>query len=196
MRYALTTTGDMSAPSIATTQSSTKEHPVDARLRRINDKILPTAPYMLSVDHSIAKEYVKHAYSHNANNWLKHTHFDRHEEKLQYLTFKDRTGDTSINGMHVGGGWEDGKGGIASPEDPASRTSSDGTPRAGQAPRKKISLADYKNKDRNKITPVAPKPEATAVKEDIRASEKHTGQVATVKRPSKPEKGEQYGQKR
>ena len=143
---------------------------------------------MLSVDHSIAREYVKHAYSHNADNWLKHTHFNRHEEKLQYLTFKDRTGDTSINGMHVRGGWEDGKGGIAPPEDPASRTSSDGTPRAGQAPRK--------NKDRSKATPVAPKPEAAAVKEDIRASEKHAGQVATVKEPSKLEKGERHGQKR
>ena len=97
--------------------------------------------------------------------------------------------------MHVRGGWEDGKGGIAPPEDPASRTSSDGTPRAEQAPRKKISLADYKNKDRIKATPVAPKPEA-AVKEDIRASEKHTAQVATVKEPSKLEKGEQHGQKR
>ena len=176
--------------------SLSPEHPVDVRLRRINDKILPTAPYMLSVDHSIDRNYVKQAYSHNANNWLKHTHFDRHEEKLQYLTFIDRSGDTSIYGMRVRGGWEDGKGGIAPPDEQVSRTSSDGTPGLGQAPKKKITLADYKNKDRNKALPTAPKPEMTEAKGAARANEKHVGQVAIVKEPSKPEKGEQQGQKR
>jgi hypothetical protein len=200
----------MSAPFIAAPQPSTvkpqkpaakPEHPVDVRLRRINDKILPTAPYMISVDHSMTSQYFKNTYSHNTSNWLKYTHFGRHEEKLQYLTFKDRSADSSINGMHIRGGWEDGKGGIAPPEDTSSRTSSgsSSTPRPGQAPMmKKISLADYKNKDRSKATPVPPKTEAiaTAVKEDVAALNKHTGQVANLNESSKLETVEVHGQKR
>lgn len=63
---------------------------------------------------------------------------------------------------------------------------------------KKISLADYKNKDRSKATPVPPKPEAIATvgKEDVAALNKHTGQVANIKEPSKLEIVEVHGQKR
>ena len=64
------------------------------------------------------------------------------------MTFKDRSVDGSIRGLHAKGGWDDGNGAIAPLEVSSSRSSTDFSATAG--PRKKITLAEYKNKARNK----------------------------------------------
>ena len=144
-----------------------KEHPIDARLDRINDNILPTAPYLLSAECTLTAQYVQRAYHHTLNDWRKGTNFEPHEEKLQYMTFKDRSADGSVRGLHARGGWDDGNGAIAPLEVSSSRSSTDFSATAG--PRKKITLAEYKNKARNKA---AEKP-LTSKTGEVEATKKH-----------------------
>ncbi|KAK4696592.1 hypothetical protein P7C71_g1342, partial [Lecanoromycetidae sp. Uapishka_2] len=129
---------------------------LDARIKRIKKDILSESPYILSAENSLRSAYIRHIHPNNFNGWRKHTNFSETEKPLQYLTFKDRSRDMSVSGMHAHGGWDDGKGGIAAQEGKASLASSDAaTPHINQqGPKKKITLADYKNKDRSKATPV------------------------------------------
>lgn len=164
------------------------EHPVDARFRRLKAKVLPETPYILHV-RSTYRQSPEHA-----NLWRLGSHFDPNEEELQYLTFKDRTNDLTP-GLFCRGGWDDGKGGLAPPEEPNSRTSSDGTPLQGQGQKKKISLADYNKRDKNKAVAATTKPTGPKPKEHQKDEASIKGLNATVKLP-KPLQVEQHGQKR
>ena len=119
------------------------EQRVDALFRRLKAGVLPESPYILHVRSTYRKS------PEHASLWRTGTHFDLNEEELQYLTFKDRTNDLTP-GLFCRGGWDDGNGGLAPPEEPYSRTSSDGTPLQGQGHKKKISLADYNRRDKKK----------------------------------------------
>lgn len=130
----------------------------------------------------------------HANLWRIGTHFDSNEEELQYLTFKDRTNDLTP-GLLCRGGWDDGKGGIAPPEEPHSRTSSDGTPLQGQGQKKKISLADYNKRDRNKAALAPTKPESPKLKEQQHDGANLKGLTANVE-AQRPLQLEPHGQKR
>ena len=172
------------------------EHPVDARLRTLTEKVLPSAPYILSSSCSLKDEFVKSHYPQNAINWRKYSLFKPGEEELQYLTFKDRSDDSDVRSMSARGGWDDGKGRIAPPEEPYSRTSSDGTPRPGQAPRRKITLAEYQNKDRTKATIPASQPAASKPMEEAKTD--HKTPIHTEKVEENTTSGEikHHGQKR
>ncbi len=175
------------------------EHPVDSRLRILRDEVLPKAPYILSTTTSLTPEHVRIQYPQNAINWRKYTLFCRGEDELQYVTFKDRSSDHDIRGMYARGGWDDGKGKIAPLEEPYSRTSSDGTPRQGQASKKKkITLADYKNRDKNKALQSAPSATTTAPKpkEGARGAYKSEEHATNIKDTPKTHQLEQHGQKR
>ena len=189
----------MSLPASEATFTSTKhpkaqrmtdkaEQPVDARFRRLKAKILPESPYIL---------HARTTYRQNpehANLWRIGTHFDLNEEELQYLTFKDRTND-STPGLFCRGGWDDGVGGLAPPKDPCSRTSSDGTPLQGQGQKKKISLADYNRRDKNKTAAATIKP--TTAKTDARLQESATVKESdAMVRASERAQVEHHGLKR
>ena len=74
------------------------------------------------------------------------TLFAADEQELQYMTFR-----RSVDGMlQAHGQWDDRKGGIAPRNGLGSQTSSGRTPLQSQGV-KKISLADYKNRDKIKI---------------------------------------------
>lgn len=99
--------------------------------------------------------------------------------------------------MHAHGAWDNGKGGMALLEEKTSLTSSDATtPHPNQGPRKKITLADYKNKDRSKATVVEARALAGEPKEITKAVEKRVEQTATVAEPTKPQASEHHGDKR
>ena len=164
------------------------EQPLDARLRRLKAKVLPESPYILHVRSSYRQS------PEHASLWQIGTHFDLNEEELQYLTFKDRTNDLTP-GLFCRGGWDDGKGGLAPPEDAYSRTSSDGTPPQGQGQKKKISLADYNRRDKNKAVTAITKPANPKTKEDQQDNPNTNGPSANVI-VSKPVQVEQHGQKR
>ena len=182
----------------------TKEHPIDVRLDRINDTILPTAPYLLGAECSLTAQYVQRAYHHTSNDWRKYTNFEPHEQKLQYMTFKDRSVDGNIRGLHARGGWDDGNGAIAPLETPSSRSSTDFS--ATGRPRKKITLAEYKNKARNKALekPLMSETEGVeAIKKGVEAIEaikKHVDESANMTNAVKPvpaeKQAEGTGQKR
>ena len=127
------------------------EQPVDVQFRRLKASVLPESPYILHVRSTYRKS------PEHASLWATGTHFDLNEEELQYLTFKDRSNDLTP-GLFCRGGWDDGNGGLAPPEEPYSRTSSDGTPLQGQGQKKKISLADYNRRDRKKAVTTPNKP--------------------------------------
>ena len=175
-------------PSEAQRKTDKAEQPVDTRLRRLKAKVLPESPYILHV-RSTYRQSPEHA-----NLWRIGTHFDLNEEELQYVTFKDRTDDLTP-GLLCRGGWDDGKGGLAPPEESYSRTSSDGTPLQGQGQKKKISLADYNRRDKNKAVAAAVKPTSPKAKEQqqdkagIKESEESIGAPKTVQ-------VKQHGQKR
>ena len=157
-----------------------KEHPIDARLDRINEKILPTAPYLLGAERTLTAQYVQRVYHHTLNDWRKGTNFEPGEEKLQYMTFKDRSVDGSIRGLYARGGWDDGNGAIAPKEASSSRSSTDFSATAG--PRKKITLEEYKNKARNKAAekPLTPKTEG------IEATKKQVDETTITTNAVKP----------
>ena len=110
---------------------------IDARLRRITDEILPSSPYILTLPTNYRVG------SHQINDWRRGTPFAPHEEQLSYLSFLARTFDED-NIMNAIGDWDDGKGAIKE-KNPHGRSGTS-SPLPGQAPKKKISLADYKNK--------------------------------------------------
>lgn len=168
-----------SAPSSHPPQKN-KEHPIDARLDRINDNVLPTAPYLLGAECTLTSQYVQRVYHHTLNDWRKGTNFEAHEEKLQYMTFKDRSADGSIRGLHARGGWDDGNGAIAPLEASSSRSSTDFSATAG--PRKKITLAEYKNKARNK----APEKPLTSKTEENEATKKPVDETIVTTNAVKP----------
>ena len=191
--------GNMSLPAIQiistltglpNTQEPTDraEQHVDARFKRLKAQVLPESPYILHV-RSTHRQSPEHA-----DHWQSGTPFDLNEEELQYLTFKDRTNDLTP-GLLCRGGWDDGKGGLAPPEEPYSRTSSDGTPVQGQGHKKKISLADYNRRDKKKAAVTAAKntnPRTREQPQDNAAVEEFDANVTG----SKPGRFEQHGQKR
>lgn len=170
----------------AQTMTDKVDQSVDARFRRLKARVFPESPYIL---------YVRSTYRQNpehANLWRIGTHFDLNEEELQYVTFKDRTSDLTP-GLFCRGGWDDGKGGLAG--EPYSRTSSDGTPLQGQVQKKKISLADYNRRDKNKTVAVITKSTGSKISEqpqDNTTVQQFSANVAA----SKPFEVEHQGQKR
>lgn len=133
--------------------------PPDFNLDRVIADTLPSAPYLLRLEPQSAQARYSNTY------WQRDTPFTADEEELQYLTFiPDHHGSL----LRAHGNWDDGNGGIAPPEDPSSRTSSGRTSQAGQVVKKKITLADYKNRDKSKkqdenaITSATKVPEGSA----------------------------------
>ena len=94
------------------------------------------------------------------------------------MTFKDRSTDGSIVGLRARGGWDDGQGAIAPLEASSSRSSTDLSATAG--PRKKITLAEYKNKARNKA------PAKPSISDGVEAIKKAAEEIATMKNAVKP----------
>lgn len=145
-----------------------QENPFGARIRRLNTEILPSAPYLLRLSqHAGRRAHSQGApYSWNTGNL-----FETHEQELQYMSFR-RMDDAPM--LHAHGQWDDGNGGIAPPEDPASQTSSNRTPLAGSGLKKKITLADYKNRDKKKSVDIETKASEFGNKSETRLRDDET----------------------
>lgn len=115
---------------------------VDERLRQLSRDILSSTPYQLKVDKEI-----KLLDPRQAIEWRRGCPFEPHEERLQYLTFRSNFDKDTI--FRAVGDWDDGNGNIMSKTD---KTSGLSTPLPGQAPKKKITLSDYKNKAAGQVT--------------------------------------------
>ena len=177
--------------------SDKTEHPMDLRLAKLRDETLPSTPYIFSGQGCMNEDYVRSNYPRNSKNFQKHSLFSRGEAELQYLTFlKDRPGGDEIGCYFAKGGWDDGKGRMAGLEQHHSRTSSNATPGQGQAPRKKITLEEYKNRDRNKASATTVKPSPPELNGVTKSEEKASSHTLSAKDVIKPQQTEQHGQKR
>lgn len=175
----------MTAPAKDLNQKkSAEQSPIDARLQQLSDKILPSSPYILTIPTNYRVG------SHQINDWRRGSPFGAHEEQLSYLTFMPRTFDED-NIMSAIGDWDDGNGTIK--EKTSNVRSGTSSPLPGQVPKKKISLADYKNKAAGQVG-AKTLPQANG---QIKAPEKVSMSAAPVEKISKPEETEKIqGQKR
>ncbi|MCJ1244283.1 hypothetical protein MMC30_001481, partial [Trapelia coarctata] len=114
---------------------------VDARLRTISEKIIPSSPYLLTVPE--APHYPLSP--SKVTDWRRGTLFGRNEEPVQYVSFLNR--DFSSGLIRAVGGWDNEKGELmASSPNGQFVKSGTSTPKQGQTAGKKMTLADYKNK--------------------------------------------------
>ena len=128
----------MTAPAKHRNQSKpTEQSSIDARLQKLTDNVLPSSPYILTIPTTYRVG------PHQVHDWRRGSPFAAHEEQLSYLSFMARTFDED-NVMQAIGDWDDGNGAIK--EKTTHARSGTSSPLPGQPPKKKISLADYKNK--------------------------------------------------
>ena len=119
-------------------------HVLNAKIDQLSESVLPRQPYLLSVPSDVP---YRHS-SRFVNTWHLGTPFERREEQLQYVSFLPHQ-EQYEELLRVEGGWWDDQGEIFDDE-PSPRTtynSGRNTP-LDSTQRKKISLKDYKTKDK------------------------------------------------
>lgn len=152
----------------------------DARIRRLNTEVLPAAPYLLR----LSQQAGRRAHSQGASySWNTGNLFETHEQELQYMSFR-RMDDAPT--LHAHGQWDDGNGGIAPPEETASQTSSNRTPLAGSGLKKKISLADYKNRDKTRPVDSETKASGSESKSEAKLRDGELGAPEATKTAESP----------
>ena len=115
----------------------------DHRLDHLIKDILPSSPYILRLQQSPGRRLPQPSQSYH---WKLGDLFTLGEQELQYMTFR-----RPMDGMlQAHGQWDDGNGGIAPRGQNISHASSGQTPLQGSGVKKKITLADYKNRDKSK----------------------------------------------
>lgn len=127
-------------------RQSTREtvHTLNATIDRLRDDILPKQPYLLSVPSDVP---YRHS-SRFVNTWHVGTPFGRREEQLQYLSFLPHQ-DEEEELLRVEGGWWDDAGpNIRDNLSPKTGPNSGNNTPVDSSQRKKISLKDYKTKDK------------------------------------------------
>ncbi len=119
-------------------------HDLNAQIDRLGESVLPRLPYLLSVPSDVP---YRHS-SRFVNTWHILTPFDRREEQLQYMSFLPHQAPHEEL-LRVEGGWWDEPGqGLV--DEPSPRTTYDSGRNSplDSIQRKKISLKDYKSKDK------------------------------------------------
>ena len=142
----------------------------DRRLDQMYKEISPSGPYLPRLPPGSLR------YNRPSPFWDKDTPFEPNEEPLQYLSFMQAELGSIF--QHDGD-WDDGNGGIARRQDGASRASSSQTPISSQqAPKKKISLADYNlQKSKSKTSKLAQQEKSSALSNSVPPkSETHSQQ--------------------
>lgn len=119
-------------------------HDLNAQIDRLGESVLPRLPYLLSVPSDVP-------YRHSlrfVNTWHLGTPFDRPEEQLQYMSFlPHQTQHEQL--LRVEGGWWDEQRQVLENEPSPRTTYVSGRPTpVDSTQRKKISLKDYKSKDK------------------------------------------------
>lgn len=168
------------APAVARPPNSFAKF--DDRIASVCDRILPKQPYLVTIPSDVP--YRKH--SSEANRWFINTPFSRKEEQLQYMSLLTHLADDEVL-LKVDGTRIDEDGRLLAPQ-PSPRSEAPTRPQtpAETAPKKKISLKDYKSKDRSGVnTPEIKPPEdirkqaIKSHKEEVEAKreEQHTKKV-------------------
>lgn len=116
---------------------------LNSQLKHLSEHIINQQPYLLSVPTDVP---YRHS-SRVVNNWHLGTPFAQDEEYLQYMSFLPHQDDEEEL-LWVQGGWSDEKGNVITPEESPRPLQSTGCNTPSDPYRKKISLKDYKRKDK------------------------------------------------
>ncbi|EAU29667.1 predicted protein [Aspergillus terreus NIH2624] len=116
------------------------QDPIDHRLKRLRDEVLPIYPFLLTVPSDVPFRLGNRF----VNNWAVSDDgpFTPEEHQLQYMTFLAHDEGDSL--LVAVGDWSDGNGSVM-PDQRSAPQSAASTPSSGSL-KKKISLNDYKNK--------------------------------------------------
>ncbi|KKK13618.1 hypothetical protein P175DRAFT_0509445 [Aspergillus ochraceoroseus IBT 24754] len=141
---ARSTDNDIRTPKPTSRRPSQPEQdPIDRRLKRLREEVLPLYPFLLTVPTDVPFRLGNRF----VNNWAVSNDgpFAPEEQQLQYMTFlTHEEGDSLLVAV---GDWSDGTGSVMA--DPRSRPQSAASTPSSNSIKKKISLNDYKNKRKN-----------------------------------------------
>lgn len=163
-------------PKISDSDTRKTIQQLDDRLRDLSERFIPPQPYLLSVPSAYPYRYSSRFF----NSWYIGTPFTPDEEQLQYLSFlSHQNQDEEL--LNVLGGWADEQGNFAEqePSPTPGIVSAPGTP-LQQPSRKKISLKDYKSKDKTKENTPVSKPDKLDPKKQVMKSEARDGTARNV----------------
>ena len=130
---------------------------LDRHLDQLTKDVLPSSPYLLRMPYQRDNPQAKPS---SQGYWSQGTLFSPDEEALQYTTFHQ----SPAGCLRSVGQWDDGKGGIAPQEKAQSQSSSGRTPIQNQGAKKKMTLAEYKNRDKSCTTS---KDDTIVAKDDV-----------------------------
>lgn len=137
---------------------------LDQRLKYIGDQIWPDYPYLLTVPS--ARSY--HLTEQQAADLQRYTHFDIHEQRLQYMSFLATGWESTL--ITAVGAWEDEKNeGTSVSSRSQKMQSASNTPKVAA---KKISMSEYKKR--------------TTVKSSVHGLPNSNPQVKAEERSSTP----------
>lgn len=166
-----------SSPDPAASASRQPLAKFDARIADVSDKVLPKQPYLITIPSD--SPYRRH--STDPNRWYLNTPFSKQEEQLQYMSLLTHQDDDEsllrVDGSRID---EDGHLQAASVSPRSELPSRPETPNE-HAPKKKLTLKDYKTKDRSTVnTPERPasadmrKQAIKSHKEEVEAKHSHS----------------------
>lgn len=119
----------------------------DNRIAKASDRIFPRQPYLVT----IPSEKPFHRHANDQTRWYLYAPFSKKEEQLQYMSFLLHQGDDEVL-MRVDGTRIDEDGRLLAPaQSPRSEPQSTPQTPIDSGPKKKISLKDYKTKDKSAI---------------------------------------------
>ncbi|KAL4898431.1 hypothetical protein BDV59DRAFT_166846 [Aspergillus ambiguus] len=132
------------------------QDPIDQRLKRLRDDVLPAYPFLLTVPTDVPFRLGNRF----VNNWAVGDDgpFTPEEHQLQYMTFL--THDEGDSLLVAVGDWSDGTGSVM-PDQRSAPPSAASTPSSASL-KKKISLNDYKNKRKTGASASPAGPDTTA----------------------------------
>lgn len=133
--------------SIRGRSTYSEQDPIDWRLKRLREKVLPLYPFLLTVPTDVPFRLGHRI----VNNWTVSDDgpFAPEEQQLQYMTFL--THDESDSLLVAVGDWSDATGSVMA--DPRSRPQSATSTPSSSSTKRKISLHDYKNKRKSGTSP-------------------------------------------
>lgn len=160
----------------------------DNRIAGVSDRILPKQPYLIT----IPSDFPYRRHNIEPNRWFLNTPFSRREEQLQYMSLllhqDDEEALLRVDGTRID---EDGRLLAHAPSPRSELPSRPETP-SEAGPKKKISLKDYKTKDRSGVNTPERRPQDDIRKQAIKSHKeevevKKEEQSSTLKPVVKPE---------
>lgn len=163
----------------------------DNRIAGINDRVLPKQPYVIT----IPSDFPYRRHTTDPNRWYINTPFSRREEQLQYMSLllhqEDDEALLKVDGTRID---EEGRLLVHVPSPKPEAPSRPDTPH-DSGPKKKISLKDYKIKDRSSVNTPERRPADDIRKQAIKSHKEEEVLVKEEKHQQPSQSTSQIDQK-